>query len=254
MSDDMEDLPTNHVYEDGVDLQESIFDDLRTTASVMQNINWDQTIRSSERAGIATQSAATQFHYSNMSHLILCGQVMKHETKRTDVSAQQLAVYLANFKLQGVDAWGRYLGKTGSAEDVSRELKQYFRKLFSEGKVLPLFIGMETLGGATAHAAYTQIQDVGDPLFQDIIDTLLDHKEDELDIAAEYLETEITALSEEDRQALATTAEEYRSIAESILTAHSADFAAVNIDLRDTLQAINTTINEFHRDIGLSDR
>ncbi len=245
-------LPANVVYERGM-----TFGTLSCIGEmyepVREQIDWDQQIEPNDSMLNVTRAAATQFHYANTSHLILCGKLIKQELGQTSADLTKLAVYLSGHKLDGADIWGRYIERTDARESISQPVMAYYRQLFSESDALTLIVGMETLAGPTAYVLYDKLQHLGDPLFQQITEQMAEQKRDETQHVVEALSPEIAALSDDEQDNLLAQAARYSSLTESLLTFHKPHFTTAGLDDYTVKQQARKHVQQFYEDLGLTD-
>lgn len=240
-------LPMTSIYEQGMKFGTSKCR-VEVNGEAWENIDWDAPITTSTEMQQATTRGATQFQYANTAHLILCGKILKHEVKHTSMDAQKLAVTLSAHKVEAADIWGQYLQKTKTGYGINPEMTAYYRQLFSETEALPLFIGLETLGGPVIRTIYETVQDTGDPVFQQITKNLLAQKEQELDIAKTFLSPMVAA----DTETAQSSIEQYRDLAEKLLFAHQDDLNALDINVLELRNKILDTVDEFQEDLGIT--
>lgn len=246
------DIPTNRLYEGGIQFSEVLFDEIAQFSISWEDIDWDKPITTTKRQYETTAAAATQFQYANMSHLIICGRIIKNEVNGSTMDAQKLAVALAAYKVEGIEVWGRYVKKVGAGEQVSDELQRYYQHLFSEDDVVQTLVGMETLGGPLAYVVYKSLHNSeSDDLFQQIVGNLIQQKEQEIELTQEYLTEAIASLSPDQTAQLRENAHTYRSIAKTILQSYDDELQAVDLDIERMGTAVAEEITAFYQTIGL---
>lgn len=245
-------LPVDKAYEDGTRLGELVLADYENEALVFQDIDWEQEVDPDGAVQWATGMLATESHYANMAHLMLCGEIIRFGVASDTLDAQRIAVKLAAYKMEDANIWGRYLGRTGAGFSISSALRRYYAELFDEHNVLPIFIGMETLGCPFSIALFNAMQDVGDALYQDIADNMVAQKQDEKAFVSQALEPVISDLSHTHRAAVQDTVTTYRDRATTLLSSHDARLEALNIDSEALADTVRTDIDAFHDDLGLT--
>lgn len=217
-----------------------------------EQIDWERSLTTDTKSLAAANKAATQFHYANTSHLILCGKIIKQELGQTSADLTRLAVYLSSRKLDHADVWGRYIERADASASISKPMTSYYRQLFSETDARALLIGMETLGGPAAHTLYDNMANAADPLFQQITEQLAEQKQEETQYVADMLTADIQSLDTETREALNTKALNYSKATESLMTFHRAPVDAFGLDPNHVKQQIHDNIHQFYTDIGLT--
>lgn len=243
-------LPADTVYENGIPFNETLLSRVELNGDVWEGIDWETPVDVGGELREAAATAATQFHYANTAHLLLCGKVIKHELPRTSIDAQKLAISLASHKAEDTDIWGRYLKACGTSAPVSPELKTYYRHLFSEDDVCRLFLGMETLGGPVAYGIYDLFRESGDALFQQICTSMMEQKDREMQITVEHLD-EVMAGDACDDTDLQQVIGEYRSLMEALVAAHEPQFRALGIEMDTVHETVHQQVSRFYSDIGL---
>lgn len=247
----MEKLPSDRAYENGVQCKETLLSRVELNGDVWNGIDWNQQLDATGAEQDATGFAATQFHYANTAHLILCGRVLKHELPNTTVDAQKLAISLSSHKIEDADIWGRYLHVAGTCASVGPLMREYYRNLFSEDELPHLFVGMETLGGPVARAVYAAVQDSGDRLFQQITANMVDQKEQEIRIATEHIAPLLDKMSDETLQDVAETAEMYGDLIERVLYRRRDEFTALDVNIKDLQEDAQHHVTQFYQELGL---
>lgn len=243
-------LPADAVYEKGIPFNETVLSRVELNGDVWEGIDWDVAVDTPEAIRQATAVAATQFHYANTAHLLLCGKVIKHELPQTSIDTQKLAISLASHKAEDIDVWGRYLKAAGAGAPVSPELKTYYRHLFSEEDACRLFLGMETLGGPIAHGVYSLFQESGDPLFQQICGNMVEQKDREMQITVDHAQA-IFGSADSTAEELQATSQEYLSLVTELMEAHKPQFAALDVDMETVHDTIKQRVTRFYQDIGI---
>lgn len=246
------DLPPDNVYERGMNFQAAVVDTVDRPETVRNQIDWDQTIDMQDDVVRAANAAATQFHYANTSHLLLCGKIIKQETAKNTLAATKLAATLTLYKIEGIENWGKYMARIGDGYHISDPLRNYYQHLFSEHDVLPLFLGMETLAGPVAYTLYSTLQDAGDDLFQQLNQCFADQKAQEIDVSQKYLANAIDRLPARKQDALADTARKYLNMANHLLRAHEEDLTTLDIRPSTLQSEMVEATNRFYERINLS--
>ncbi len=244
-------LPAHVVYERGMDFGTvSCIGEMDEAG--WKQIDWNHPLDVDEHVLTATTAAATQFHYANTSHLILCGKIIKQEVENTTADLTKLAVYLSAHKLDDADIWGRYIEQTNASASISKPIMMCYRQLFSETDTLPLLLGMETIGGPAAQTMYEELSHVEEPLFQQITSQLAERKRNETQHAKEALAPEIQNLPLEKQEELSAKISQYSSAIAKLLTAHHPHLTAMNVNEHELKQRVQDNIQQFHTGLGLT--
>lgn len=243
-------LPANNVYEKGMNIGTTECM-VEVNGDVWNGIDWDQPLDTPPDIRAVTTTAATQFHYANMSHLILCGRIIKQEVKHITSDTTKLAVCLAAHKADGTDIWGRYLEKSGAGATLSRPMMSYYRHLFSENDAVSILLPMETLGGPVAYTLYRELQDVGDPVFRQIAQNLATRKQAEIQCVVDYLSPMIQAFPPEQKQQVLREAKQYDTAIDTVINTFAPQFDTVNLDPGAIRNQIQENVQQFYTDLAL---
>lgn len=244
-------IPTDAVYEQGLQIGNVFYKDLDTAYNVNNKIDWSKPIDTPKETQELTAATAVHSHYSNMSHLMLCGQIIAMETESDPLKSQKYAVKLSQFKMNGIDAWGRYIRKTDANIDIIPEMRDYFGPLFSDTNALSRLLGMATYGGVTAHTLFTSQNGFGDELFNDILDHLIKQKETEIQMARDQLAPAIKELDEEQKQHVNTTAMQCRTNAMKLVTGNETHFDARDMSQDVIRGKLEQALKSFHDSLGI---
>ncbi|MFB6077248.1 MAG: hypothetical protein ABEK12_03915 [Candidatus Nanohaloarchaea archaeon] len=122
-----DDLPFDELYpEEDLNFEGIFYREVADAWSPSQDIDWEQEIDIDEEKQAALGDAATQFYYSNISHLMLCGRLLE---RGTDMKTRKLALFLAFAKMRNIEVFGRYLGRVDAQAEVAPYTKEYFSKM-----------------------------------------------------------------------------------------------------------------------------
>lgn len=248
---DPEEIPTNRLFDEGIIFSSHLFNQISKFSVSWEDIDWEQEIDVPEGIQQVLTSAATQFQYGNMSHLILCGKIIKNEAQNTTMDAQKLSVVLAAYRLEGIELWGRYVEKTGAGAIISPELQRYYQHLFSEDDVLHILLGIEVLGGPLVQAVYDRLQGEGDAVFDQIVTNLHKQKTQEIDMSKKFLRQMIRANNHSSQAALEDTFKKYREIADQILESNTAALEGLDIDPGELRLQTSKEIDDYAEELGI---
>lgn len=246
-------LPSDVAYENGMtcgsgNTQAHPDQDISRNEDV---IDWDQSMDISPDVRTVTTTAATQFHYANTAHLMLCGEILKHEFERVTADTQWLASTLSTYKVCHADIWGKYIRKTGGGASISAPMKQYFQLLFSEDDILAALTGMQLFGGPVASTIYNTLSDHGDAMFMSLCDHTGDDKEAETQITVERLAPLIADVSPERRAYLSKQSATYKNAINDILQAHEKDVKLIGVDPEALATDIEKSAKKYLGSLGL---
>ncbi|MFB6294425.1 MAG: hypothetical protein ABEI97_01580, partial [Candidatus Nanohaloarchaea archaeon] len=216
--------------------------------SPTKDIDWEQSIDLPEAERTALAAAATQFHYSNASHLMLTGRLLE---QAEDIERKKLALYLSFSKMRNVDAFGRYIGRVSVHTEVAPQTKEYLSRMSAEEDVASLLLGMGVLGGTVGYVVLDHLADAGDPLFADIAGHVQQQKHDNEEILVNQLSELIAAADEERLAAIRETAAYYRERSEQIVLHHDDILETLGIDPEEVAEDVLAATDEFYRKVGL---
>ncbi len=243
--------PTDRLFQDGIVFSSHLFDEVDQFSISWEDVDWEQESTVPIHVQDALVSAATQFQYGNMSHLILCGNIVRNEYDQTTLDHQKLAIVLAAYRIEGIELWGRYIKKMQGGETVSDELQRYYQHLFSEDKALSLLVGMEVLSGPLTYMMYDALRGQGDPVFNELVTNLAEQKEHELDLVTEFLSPLIRSSGRDTQNTLSTTVDQYTDIAEQILSTNSQTMKALDMAPVVMQDQILSAITDFRDELGI---
>lgn len=246
-----EPLSPDEIFGDGIIFSEALFDEVERFSISWEEIDWDQDIGLPKRKEKALTRAATQFQYGNMAHLILCGKLLKGELENATMDMQKLALLLASYKLEGTELWGRYVQKRGAGAEVSKEMQRYYQHVFSEDDGFCVLLGIGVVAGPLAHAVYTVVQDIGDPIFNKLVERSVGQKEREIQLMTEFMTPIVNSDTSPSHRKIDDLAEKYARIALSILQANSLDIHYLELDRDTVLNRVEDNIQEFYQEIGI---
>ncbi len=212
-----------------------------------EDIDWDQDIGVSEEKEAALADAATQYYYSNIAHLMLCGRLLEREE---ETRAKKLALFLAFSKVRSAEAYGRYMGKTSADPDIAPYTQEYFSKM-AEDDIDILLPDMGVLGGALGYGTLSFLKDAGDPLFAEIAEQVCAQKERKMEFLADYLGDVVQSMAEDELDDLHKRAAFYRQRAENIVHYHEDLLTTLDIDVDAVEERVLELTDEFYEDIGL---
>lgn len=85
MSD--EPLPPDEIYADGICVGKLFLDEIPRPTPIHLDIDWTLPGDTPRAVRQATVRAAVQFHYANVAHLLLCGDILSHRLPDTSLDA-----------------------------------------------------------------------------------------------------------------------------------------------------------------------
>lgn len=237
-------------YTDSVDMnfEGVLYKEASGSWSPPEDIDWDLEIDVSEEDVQALADAATQFHYSNISHLMLCGRLLE---RGDDIDLKKLALYLAFSKMRNVDAWGRYLAKMPIRTDISPHTKEYFSEMYADEDLSTLLIGMAVLGGTVGYGVLDHMRDSGEPIFEQIADHIRAQKRDNEELLVNYLGNIVEAADEDEMDGIREQARFYRDRSEKIVMSHSDLLETLGHDPEEVAQHVLDVTDEFYGKIGV---
>lgn len=215
------------------------------------DIDWDIEIDLPEEKREALADGATQFHYSNTSHLMLCGRLLE---QAPDMQAKKLALFLAFSKMRNIDAWGRYLGKLAVKSEIPPQTKDYFRRMTEEDDLATLLLGMGVLGGTVGYGVLEVFKEPGDPVFAQMAEKMVAQKGKNEELLAGYLGSMVDSSEEERLEQIEELAKFYRAQSEKIVYAHSDSYEKLGIEPDRVAESVLEATDEFYRKIGLNPR
>lgn len=249
-----EDLPLDELYSKGLPIGDMLFEEMDYSNNLWDNVDWDRSVDVPDDVLEATTYIATHSHYLKTAHLLLCGKVIQHETENASFDTTQIAMILTAYKLESIHVWGRYLGTVKQSHEISRAMKLYLRKLFSEDNTFSVLIGMEILSGPLMQTIYASLQSKGDELYTTIVSNLNDRRDREKDMLRKQLAPAIKQLPRSTKNKLKSDARQYQNLAENVLLDDSDLYAAVDLDVDDLHDKIDRDTTTFLSDIGLDMR
>lgn len=212
------------------------------------DIDWDIDVDLPDEQREALADGATQFHYSNTSHLMLCGRLLE---QGPDMQAKKLALFLAFSKMRSIDAWGRYLGKMSVKTAVPSQTTEYFRRMTEEDDLATLLLGMGVLGGTVGYGVLEVFQEVDEPLFNQMAEKMMAQKKHNEELLTHYIGNMVETSSEERLQQIKDLARFYRDQSEKIVRAHDESYRNLGIDPEKVAENVLRVTDEFYKKIGL---
>lgn len=212
------------------------------------DIDWSVDLDLDEDERNALADGATQFHYSNISHLMLCGRLLEHGS---DMELKKLALFLAFSKMRNVDTWGRYLGKLSATTEVQPQTKEFFQRMTEEDDLPNLLLGMGVLGGTVGYGVLEGFGDMGDPILKQIAESIVEQKRKNEELLVNYLRPLIASMDEERLEEMKELARFYREQSERIVHAHSDSYQALGSEAGEVAENVLNVTDEFYRKIGL---
>lgn len=212
------------------------------------DIDWDRELDLSDDKKEALADGATQFHYSNTSHLMLCGRLLE---QGPDLQGKKLALFLAFSKMRNIDAWGRYLGKLSAKTEVPPQTKEYFKRMTQEDDLATLLLGMGVLGGTVGYGVLEVFQEVSDPVFTEMSEKMVEQKRQNEELLVNYISSMVDAADEERLNQIKTLARFYREQSEKIVYAHSDSYRKLGIEPDTVAENVLEVTDEFYRKIGI---
>ncbi|MCJ7479131.1 MAG: hypothetical protein MUP63_03045 [Candidatus Nanohaloarchaeota archaeon QJJ-7] len=212
------------------------------------DIDWSQTVDLSEEKKSALADAATQFHYSNSSHLILCGRLL--ETAES-MELKKLSLYLAFSKMRNVDVFGRYLGKVSSDTEIAPHTKEFLSEMSGEENLVNLLLGMGVLGGTVGYGVLDYLRESGDPLFREISDRVIEKKKTNEEMLVRHLNDFQDSGGSDAEDSITEHALFYRDRAEKIVLFHGDLLTTLGFDPEEVADNVVKATDEFYEKIGL---
>ncbi len=216
--------------------------------SPTEDIDWDTPLELDEDRKEALGDAATQFYYSNISHLMLCGRLLE---RGRDVPLQKLALFLAFSKMRNVEAFGRYLARTPPTEEVAPSTKEYLNRLTEDQDITTLLLGMGVLGGTVGYGVLDHLKEGGDPVFRQIAENVIEQKHENEDLIVNYLGNIVDSAEEEDIEDIKRQAEFYRDRSAKIVMFHSDLLETLGIDPEEVRDTVLEATDSFYSKVGL---
>ncbi|MFB6166766.1 MAG: hypothetical protein ABEJ62_00695, partial [Candidatus Nanohaloarchaea archaeon] len=240
----MEDLEFEDIYtEENLNAEGILYREDESSWSPTEDIDWDLEEDLPEEKNLALSEAATQFHYSNSSHLILCGRLMEQSE---DMEIKKLATYLAFSKMRNVDVFGRYLGKNPANAEIAPETKEYLGRMSSEENMTNLLLGMGVLGGTVGYGVLGHLKDAGSPLFSQIAEKVIEQKHGNEDILVNALQNLVDAADDEDMEKMRELARYYRERSEQIVLFHSDLLNRLELDPEEVAESVLEATDRFY--------
>lgn len=248
---DVQEIPTYALYQDGVHVGFGRILDREFNAlwNPLTDIDWTQEVDGSAGLQEATTTAATSYHFLNLSGLLLCGRILQQPRNPEE---QQLSLVLAFSQIRNIDAWGRYIGKMEAGAQVHPRVADYYRLLFAQEDNLSILIGMETLGSHLTQAFFDRITDVGDPIFQELVTRMLKQLQRTTPRTTQYLRQEISTINAAHRDRLRDAAATYQDRTTAMFDGYEHHFQTVDEDPDAIMDDIQNEISQFYQDIGLA--
>lgn len=246
-----EKLPIDDIYDMGLDIgfEEQLYEQLNTSWNPSKDVDWDQSIDLDSDAKRLTSFLATEFHYDSMFELMLCGRLLE---KDAHPEAKVLAVMLANSKIRNAAAWAKYLANIGDTEDLSHAKRRYFGALYDEEDTTNLLLGISVIGDVSWYAFMDKVEDVGGPLFEEIVSSIREQKRGQISHTVNYLQYTTSKREGEQLRALRKDAEFFRDSMEEIIQSHDDKLAAVGKDTDAIAQHVVEYIDTFYTRIGMT--
>lgn len=247
--------PTDRLYRNGVPLDGSKLTDSINPAdaepSIQQSIDWDQPTATDEDTAYATASAASHYHYQNVSHVLLCDTILQNgknvsEPLRTatELFAQQCA--------KDVTAWGTYLKQHGAGGHIPQEQREYYHMLFQETEVLPVLLGIQTKNIA-ADKSRQDFYKHGDPLFYKVADGTTEEHQHHTGPLTRSFRDAINPLPIEERERLLKKVAQQVDLMQLFcMKRHGDIYKPLNSDANTFLQQTGKKLKQFYNDIGLT--
>lgn len=245
-----DELPFEDIYsgEEDLNFEGVLYKEASGSWSPSRDIDWSQEIDAPEAVREALAEAATQFHYSNASHLMLCGRLLEHAE---DIEVKKLALFLAFSKMRNVDVWGRYLGKVNAHTEIAPQTKEMLSKMSADEDLTTLLLGMGVLGGTVGYGVLDKMREVDEPLFQEIADHVRQQKRDNEEQLVHYLQDVVEAATGEEAERIARQAAYFRERSEQIVLFHSDILEAVGLEPQDVADHVLEMTDDFYDKVGI---
>ncbi len=244
-----DELPFEDIYSGDSDLnfEGVLYKEAADGWSPSRDIDWDRDITVDGETREALAEAATQFHYSNASHLMLCGRLLEHAE---DIEVKKLALFLAFSKMRNVDVWGRYLGKVNAHTEIAPQTKEMLSKMSADEDLTTLLLGMGVLGGTVGYGVLDEMRSVDEPLFRDIADHVRQQKRDNEEQLVHYLQDVVETATDTDRERITDQAAYFRERSEQIVLFHSDILERVGLEPQDVADHVLEMTDRFYGKVG----
>lgn len=245
-----DELPFEDIYTEESDLnfEGVLYKEASGGWSPSMDIDWEQDIQVSAEERDALADAATQFHYSNASHLMLCGRLLEHAD---DMDIKKLALFLAFAKMRNVDAWGRYLGRVSAPTEIAPQTKELLSKMSADENLYTLLLGMGVLGGTVGYGVLDKMREIEEPLFRQIADHIREQKRHNEDLLVHYLEDLVIAADDQETEEIREQAAYFRDRSEQIVLFHGDLLETLGIDPREVADHVLELTDEFYDKVGI---
>ncbi len=191
---------------------------------------------------------AMQFSYNNVAELKLCGTILADEYF---LQPKMIASIIAVSKLRNIETWNQYLGHTEQLADIPEPEREYFGALSERESTDSILLGMSVIGKITWKALTEEVNDIDDPVFQQIIDQIQDQKDAKLELIRNHLRDRIDVMTADERQELHSDARHYRGLARETILYHDSKIRAVDRDPQNIADHVEDAITTFYNEIGL---
>lgn len=245
----MDELPFEEINpESDLNFEGVLYREASEGWSPAEDIDWEQEIELPDEIKKAIAGAATQFYYSNISHLMLSGRLME---KGKDMELKKLALYLAFSKMRNIDAFGRYLARVEEREEVAPYTKEYFSRMSTDADVPNLLLGMAVLGGTVGYGTLESVIDATDPIMEQIASNVIEQKKKNEDLLVNYLGNVVDAATDEELEELVESARFYRDQSEKIVIFHGNLFETLGTAPEEVVDRVLDATDQFYEKIGL---
>jgi hypothetical protein len=244
---------THELYARGVPLEEPEYQHtpLINRQSIAQNIRWERKEELDPEIADALGEIVFQFHYGNLSDLILCGRLLEHGPT---IGVKRVGARLASAHMSYVDIWGRYLNTLAVHPNVDPYLKEHLRSLFGTSDTANILVGLGVMSSITTEIVLDHTGQSSDPLYNEIAGWIRQSKREDRTIIEEYLSQAFSKIPEEERERwLGKNAAAYRRFAQRLINNNNEAAAALDVPLRPLHNELDDAIDTFYDTIGIEE-
>lgn len=212
------------IYEKGIDVPMNPSDPVYVASEAgWPNIDWDRiSVEGEVRDALA--AVGTQLHYTNLSQVLLLGDVIRG---KTDINAKRLAILIAETRMRDVDAWGKYLSRLGEIGDISPSIEEYFERLYEDENMVSQIIG-SLLTDVLVTAVYENM-DGTDTTLEMLVERNVGQAERNIRLSDYYLSEWIDGLAADERRGTAARIDRYITLKEQFIENYADTFTVLDI-------------------------
>lgn len=245
MSNDTMRNPTDQLYQNGVPVKK-----LKKRGYVLNDVDWEQRIESSEYNTLGAKTATSHFHYEHASHALLCKQILTHYGGADD-GLQQVARTVADDAMTQLGTWSQYMNRLGGGKQLTPTLREYYTLLYREPDPMVKLIGALTIDAADV-GVYRAFHGGGDDMFDKIASRFA--SEATFRKAKEPLKGHIANMSEAERHRLMQRSAQYIDlIGMCVDNLEDTLFLPFGYSAEQGREATGNTVKQFYNDIGLTE-